>query len=247
MQDMCAPAKLFIGTAGWSYKHWKEVFYSPDLPQTQWLAFYARHYSTVEINNSFYRLPTRETFARWYEETPPEFVFSVKASRYITHVKKLTGIEDAWHKFIENAQGLQEKLGPILFQFPANLHINSMKLHGFLEMLPGDRRYAFEFRHPSWFTGEIYALLEETGAALVIADSPNWPEVIKITAPFTFIRMHGGKALYGSNYTLDELRMWAEKIAGFLDRRLDVYVYFNNDAFGYATINATQLTEFLTR
>jgi len=237
--------QLYIGPSGWSYKHWKEIVYPASLPSREWLAFYSKRFSTVEINNSFYRLPKRETFETWRNTTPPGFVFAVKANRYLTHVKKLKDAGDAWERFIENACGLGEKLGPILFQFPATWHANLERLAAFLTILPNEYRYAFEFRHESWFTPDVYTLLKEKGAALCIADSPEWPEVIEITAPFIFIRLHGGRILYASEYSPAELSEWAKLIAGFLRRRLDVFVYFNNDAYGFAVKNATQLKELL--
>ncbi|MBE0447922.1 MAG: DUF72 domain-containing protein [Actinobacteria bacterium] len=236
---------LYIGTSGWSYKHWRGLFYPAELSQSKWLEFYARTFATVEINSSFYRLPKRETFELWRERTPQEFIFAVKASRYITHVKKLKGAEEALEKFLRNANGLGEKLGPILFQFPANWRANLERLDGFIKILPPNYRYAFEFRHESWFSEDTYTLLRGGNAALCIADSPQWPISYEITSPFTFIRLHGGQILYASEYSDVELSRWAEIIAGFLSRRLDVFVYFNNDAFGYAVKNAQYLKRLL--
>ncbi len=247
MSDSSTIGKLYIGTSGWSYKHWRGVFYPEDLPQSKWLGFYAKHFSTVEINNSFYRLPKRETFKSWKDKTPSGFVFAVKASRYITHVKKLKDVDEAWERFFYNALALGEKLGPVLFQFPASWHANAERLAGFLSILPDGYRYAFEFRNESWFNDGIYSLLEKKKAALAIADSPQWPLVLETTAPFTFIRMHGGRILYASDYSAKELSEWAQKVAGYLNRRLDVYVYFNNDAHGYAVKNARQLTVQVSR
>lgn len=241
-----AIGKLYIGTSGWSYKHWKEVFYPSDLPHDKWLQYYAERFSTVEINNSFYRLPKRETFEAWRDRTPADFTFAVKASRYITHVKKLTGVEEASLRFFENAEGLGNKLGPILFQFPANWHANVQRLSDFVDFLPGKYRYSFEFRHSSWFQNEIHSLLREKNIALCIADSPNWPTSFEITAPFTFIRLHGGRILYASEYSNQELLQWSKIITGFLDKKIDVFVYFNNDAYGYAVKNALQLREMLS-
>lgn len=245
MEDIGTASKLIIGTSGWSYKDWRGTFYPIDLPQDRWLEFYAKHFSSVEINNSFYRLPTRATFEAWEEKTPDGFLFSVKASRYLTHVKKLKEPEKPWERFIQSAEGLKEKLGPLLFQFPERWRVNLERLEYFVSLLPGTHRYVFEFRHPSWFSEEVYALLAQKGAALCIADSALWPRVFKITAPFTFIRMHGGRELYASEYSEAELNFWAEKIAGFLDRRLDVFVYFNNDAHGFAVKNAMELKRLL--
>ena len=238
--------KLYIGTSGWSYKHWRGPFYPAGLAQDKWLEFYARTFQTVEINSSFYRLPKRETFESWRARTPQGFIFAVKGSRYITHVKKLKDVGEALKKLLESADGLGEKLGPILFQFPANWHANLERLAGFIQMLPSGYRYAFEFRHESWFNEGTYTLLRSRETALCIADSPQWPIAYEVTAPFTFIRLHGGRVLYASEYSEPELSRWAEITAGFLSRQLDVFVYFNNDAFGYAVKNALQLKHILS-
>lgn len=237
--------KLHIGTSGWNYRHWRGPFYPAELSQGSWLEFYAGTFFTVEINSSFYRLPKRETFESWRARTPQGFIFAVKASRYITHVKKLKDVEEAVEKLLRNAGGLGEKLGPVLFQFPANWHVNVERLADFIKILPPDYRYAFEFRHESWFHEGTYALLKGSDIALCITDSPHWPTSYEITAPFIFIRLHGGRVLYASEYSELELSRWAEIIAGFLSRQLDVFTYFNNDAFGYAVKNALQLKRIL--
>ena len=245
--DATVSKRVYIGTSGWSYKHWKEVFYPPGLPASKWLDFYAKHFDSVEVNSSFYRLPKRETFESWHKKTPQGFIFAPKASRYITHVKKLKGAEGAWERFFNNVLGLGEKLGPILFQFPANWQANLERLGSFLTILPSGYKYAFEFRHESWFTEETYKLLRDGGAALCIADSPLWPTSIVTTASFTYIRFHGGKVLYASEYSEPELKKWAGIIERFLSDNIEVYAYFNNDAFGYAVKNAVQLKELLHR
>jgi len=239
--------KLYIGTSGWSYKHWKGVFYPENLSQNKWLEYYAEHFETVEINNSFYRLPKRETFESWRSNTPPGFVFAVKASRYITHLKKLKGVEESLGKFLGNARGLGEKLGPILFQFPANWHTNPERLNDFTRLLPDGLRYAFEFRHESWFNDKVYKILKSKDAAIGIADSPDWPTTYEITASFTFIRMHGGRKLYASEYSTPELSQWAQIVKRFIDKEIDVYVYFNNDARAYAVKNAIQLRRLILK
>lgn len=237
--------KLYIGTSGWSYEHWRGIFYPEGLPQKKWLEYYAENFETVEINSSFYRLPRRETFESWCSKTPPGFIFAVKASRYLTHVKKLKGVEEGLNKFLENARGLNEKLGPILFQFPANWHANIERLNDFIRLLPGGLRYAFEFRHESWLDDPVYEILKSKDAAISIADSPDWPTTYEITAPFTFIRMHGGRELYASEYSVPELSQWAQTIKRFLDKKIDVYIYFNNDAHAYAVKNAVQLRKLI--
>lgn len=234
-------ARLYVGTSGWSYDWWRGVFYPEGLPKEKWLSFYASQFKTVEINYSFYRLPSRSAFEKWSRTVPRDFIFAVKASRYITHNKKLKGAEDAWKRFIEASVGLGEKLGPILFEFQPSWRKNADRLAEFLEILPRRLRYAFEFRHPSWFDEEIYRLLSEKGASLVTADSPRFPLSFEETADFSFIRFHGGRILYGSEYSSEELKGWAERISDMLKRGRDVYAYFNNDAYGFAPKNAREL------
>lgn len=237
--------KLLVGTSGWSYDHWGDIFYPAKLASVKRLAFFAQHFETVEVNSSFYHLMPRKTFANWRQSTPDDFVFAVKASRFITHVKKINDVEEPLEKFFESAEGLEEKLGPILFQLPPNFKKNEERLANLLKLLPKKHRYAFEFRHESWFTEEIYQLLKEKQAALCLADSPRWPLELVTTAPFVFIRMHGGAVLYGSKYSEEELKKWAKRIRGYLKDGIDAYVYFNNDAYGYAIENAKSLREML--
>lgn len=237
-------SKILIGTSGWSYSHWEEVFYPKKLPSGKWLSFYSRHFSTVEINNSFYRLPRKETFENWKMQVPQNFIFAVKASRFITHIKKLNEVEEPFNHLWENSKDLGKKLGPILFQFPPNWKKNKERLKAFLGMLPG-HYYAFEFRNESWFSAEIFGLLRDKNAALCITSSPSFPSSREITAPYTFIRMHGGKELYGSNYSERELKEWVKFILALKENKITVYVYFNNDAYGYAVKNALRLKELL--
>lgn len=237
--------RAYVGTSGWSYPHWRNLFYAKGLPQNRWLAFYAEHFDTVELNNPFYRLPRPETFEKWRHATPKGFVFAVKASRYLTHVRKLAEPNEPWRKLYESARHLAGKLGPILFQFPPNWKADPKRLEGFLEVLPEDLRYAFEFRNPTWFDADVYELLAAKPAALCQADSPRLPTHYEITAPYTFVRMHGGSRLYASEYSVEELEIWAERILGYLHRGIDSYVYFNNDAHGFAVKNALKLKELL--
>lgn len=237
-------SKTYIGTSGWQYKHWYEVFYPEDIKSDALLNFYAQHFETVELNASFYHLPKLSVFAGWYKKTPKDFLFSVKASRYITHIKKLRDIDEGWSRFIASAKGLKEKLGPILFQLPPFLKANKEVLEAALKVLPKKYRYAFEFRQESWFTKEIYDILKKHNIALVIADSPAFPLRKEITADFIYLRFHGAKSLYGSKYTEEELKLWAKDIKVWLKQGKDVYAYFNNDAEGYAIENARELFDF---
>ncbi len=235
------PPQLQIGTSGWVYKHWMEIFYPVNLPKNQQLSFYSQHFSTVEINFSFYRLPELAVFENWRLQTPEKFIFAVKGSRYLTHMKKLKDPDEPVSRLMERAYGLQEKLGPILFQFPHQWHINLERLQPFLELLQihPQQRYVLEFRHPSWLIPEVYKLLESAGVALCLPVSPTVPLDICLTAPWTYIRMHSGK--WGTGYGEEELLTWSERIRSFITQGCDVYVYFNNDAEAYAIRDARSL------
>ncbi|MHB0976089.1 MAG: DUF72 domain-containing protein [Candidatus Aquicultorales bacterium] len=233
--------QIYIGTSGWSYEWWKDSFYPADLSKAKWLSYYSGRFSTVEINRSFYRLPTRDTFEKWKETVGEDFVFAVKASRYLTHNKKLKDPEEPWRRFIEAAVGLGSTLGPILFEFQPSWRKNAERLSAFLSILPDTFRYAFEFRHPTWFDSEVFDLLRSKGAALVTADSPRFPQSFEITAGFSFIRFHGGRLLYSSDYSGSELEEWGERILDMARDGRSVYAYFNNDAFGFAPKNAREL------
>ncbi|MEW6275974.1 MAG: DUF72 domain-containing protein [Bacillota bacterium] len=252
--------KIWIGTSGWTYGHWQQLFYPAGLPAKERLPYYVRHFLTTEVNYSFYHLPRPSTYCKWYSETPAGFVFAVKASRFITHVKKLQGVQEAWAKFIESARHLQEKLGPVLFQFPPGFPAKDGEvqiLREFLELItagpgreseaggkfgPGrELRFAFEFRHQSWCCREVYELLREYNAAWVIADSARYPKAKAVTADFVYVRMHGPQAMFGSAYSKEEINELAREVKEWSAAGLDVYVYFNNDFHGYAVANARNL------
>lgn len=242
--------KLFIGTSGWIYGHWEWIFYPEDLPSKEKLKYFSKHFKTAEINYSFYHLPRPNTYQNWYNQTPEDFLFAVKASRFITHIKRLNGVKAAWKEFLDNTLTLKEKLGPILFQFPPSFKAtteNVKRLTEFLKLLSLDRKrvslklqFAFEFRHKSWCDKKIYNLLKKYNVAWVIADSPRYPQADVVTADFVYIRMHGSKVMFTSNYTKKELSSLAQKIKKWL-KTADVYCYFNNDAYGYAVENAREL------
>jgi len=214
------------------------------LPSKDKLKYFSQHFKTAEINYSFYRLPRPSTYQNWYKQTPEDFLFSLKASRFITHIKRLKEAKEAWETFIENALNLKEKLGPILFQFPSSFRAaeeNIKRLENFLKLITKKKlQYAFEFRHQSWCDKKIYNLLKKYKVAWIIADSPSYPKAEVATANFIYIRMHGSKVLFTSNYTKKELQDLAQKIKKWL-KACDVYVYFNNDAMGYALENAKEL------
>lgn len=240
-----------IGTSGWAYKHWKGIFYPRKLPVDEELAFYSEAFDTAEINYSFYKLPAVETYKSWRAKTPAEFLFSVKANRYLTHMKKLIDPEETWTRIKNTAGALEDKLGPILFQFPEKWRKNTSRLEEFLELTASNKsdserfRLAFEFRDDSWFCSEIYKLLEKYNAALCIADSEKFCRNDTVTADFVYFRYHGRKPIYAANYSLPALRAEAKKISKLLDRKLAVYAYFNNDSYGHAVKNAKQLRKLL--
>ena len=244
-------ARLFVGTSGWTYSSWKRLFYPADLPSRHYLDFYAGAFGSTEVNYSFYHLPRPSTYEKWVAQVPEGFIFALKASRFITHVKRLVDIEEAWETFVRNALALGPHLGPILLQFPSSFRCDRMKLAAFLagawQQAFGTRplRLAFEFRHKSWFAEETYALLRRHKAALCIADSPRYPRREVVTADFVYLRFHGRIDLFASMYTDTELAVEAKRIRRHLRNGLDVYVYFNNDALGHAVANARTLREMV--
>ncbi len=247
MVDQALRAACYIGTSGWVYPHWRGVFYPWHLPGAQWLPYYAARFDTVELNNSFYRLPSESAFLKWKVDVPAGFIYAIKASRYITHMKKLGDVEEALPRFLERGCLLGDKLGPVLYQLPPFWTCNVDRLRAFLDLLPGNLRHVFEFRHASWLNEAVFSLLEAHGAALCIVSLPDFPCVLRATAPFVYIRLHGAEARYASCYSELELEWWAEQILGFLQDGREVYAYFNNDACGYALQNASRLTELLQR
>jgi uncharacterized protein YecE (DUF72 family) len=233
---------LRIGTSGYQYDHWKGVFYPEDLPKRSWFAYYAAHFDTVEINNTFYRLPQGHTFAAWRKQTPPGFCYALKFSRYASHFKRLKDPHEPIERFLERASRLQEFLGPILVQLPPRWNADVNRLADFLTVAPGTARWAVEFRDPRWLCEEIYTLLRRHNAALCIHDLiPDHPH--DITADWVYLRFHG--VSHGGNYPPQVLTALAREIAQYLADGLDVFAYFNNDASGYAVRNAIALRRHL--
>jgi uncharacterized protein YecE (DUF72 family) len=237
--------RLWIGTSGWVYRHWRGTFYPQELPTRAWLSYYGERFATVELNNSFYRLPSEKAFRAWAAAVPPGFRFAVKASRYLTHMKKLLEPEEPLERFLSRARLLGDKLGPILYQLPPRWKCNLDRLRAFLECLPGDVEHVLEFRDPSWINEEVFAVLEACGVGFCTISHPTLACPIRPTAHVVYIRMHGAETLYASRYSEGELCWWAERIGDVLDMGHEVYVYFNNDAFGYAVENARRLSEIL--
>lgn len=242
---MDSKVQIEIGTSGWHYPHWKGTFYPPEMPTSAWLAYYAARFESVEINNSFYQLPSETTFRQWYAATPPDFTFAVKASRFITHMKKLTDPQNSSAKFFERVELLGEKLGPILFQLPPHWHANPERLDVFLAAMPSGRRYAFEFRDPDWLTPAVYSVLERHNAALCIYHFNRRTAPLEITADFVYIRLHGPGGPYQGSYSTTELEEWARAIAGWVGQGKKIYGYFDNDTAGFAPSNALELKRIL--
>jgi uncharacterized protein YecE (DUF72 family) len=232
-----------IGCSGWNYDHWRNgVFYPPRLPPHRWLEYYAQHFDTVEVNATFYRLPREAAVANWVASTPAGFLFAVKMSRYVTHVKRLRDLAASLELFYGRIAPLvvSVKLGPVLWQLPPTFRRDDGRLAQTLAQLPSGR-HCFEFRHESWFVEEVYELLRARGVALVIGDSPRYPfQTHELTADWTFVRFHHGRRGRGGNYSERELEEWAERI-GTWRRRVDVHAYFNNDWQGFAVRNALSL------
>lgn len=237
--------RCIIGTSGWSYDHWQGIFYPENLKSADRLRYYASQFESVEINNSFYRLPSEEAFIKWKETVPENFIFSIKGSRYITHMKKLKNSEAATATFIDRAKLLGHHLGPILFQLPPYWHYNGDRFHTFLSALDPALRFAFEFRDSSWFTEEAYGLLEKHGAALCLYHMPGFETPKIVTTSFTYIRFHGMDNLYAGAYPDKEILRWGGIISGYRDKGIDIYAYFNNDAAGNAVTDARRLGEVL--
>ncbi len=237
--------RIWIGTSGWHYPHWKGVFYPLSQPEREWLNYYARHFNTVELNNSFYHLPSKEQFQAWKSQTPTHFLFSVKASRFMTHMKKFKDAMEPWRTLLERAGLLEKKLGPILLQLPGHWKINRERLRTFLAMVPKGLRLAFEFRDPSWFDEEIYELLEQHEAAFCIYEFDHRLSPGVVSAGYIYIRLHGPEGAYEGSYSDLILQEWGTKIAQWALSGKDVYCYFDNDQGGYAVQNALTLRRLL--
>ena len=204
-----ADGGIRIGCSGWQYRHWWGDFYPRDLPQDRWLEHYARSFDTVEVNNSFYRLPERSTFVAWRQRSPTRFVFAVKASRYLTHIKRLREPEEPLRRLWDSASGLETKLGPVLYQLPPRWTRNLERLGSFLDLLPRGRLHAVEFRDTSWYAEETYELLEDRGVAMCVHDMASSGSPVRFIGPFVYIRFHGAGAKYGGRYPDDNLAAWA--------------------------------------
>jgi uncharacterized protein YecE (DUF72 family) len=239
--------QYYIGTSGWHYDHWRQLFYPDKLPKAKWLEFYSRHFSTVELNNSFYRLPSEEAFANWRDSSPANFAFAVKVSRFITHIKRLKSVEEPVNTFLERAKILEQKLGPLLYQLPPSMHRDDERLESFLSILPHGLKHTLEFRHQSWLDEEVFEILRRHNVGLCVFDMPDLTCPLVATADFAYIRFHGSTGLYSSCYSDEELANWAGRLSGLLPEVEEVYIYFNNDAEAFAVRNAMTLGDYLER
>lgn len=234
-----------IGTSGWHYKHWAGPFYPPKLPASRMLSFYLERFNTVEINNSFYRLPSEKAFAAWRDGTPPNFRFAVKGSRFITHNKKLKDPAPALDRLLPCVEVLGDKLGPILFQLPPQWQLNLERLEAFLQVLPRHHRYAFEFRNQTWNIKPVYELLRRFNAAYCIFHLAGFESPHEITADFAYVRCHGPGGKYQGSYSDADLKEWAARIQAWRRRLKAIYVYFDNDEAGYAARDALRLQDYV--
>jgi uncharacterized protein YecE (DUF72 family) len=236
--------RFLIGTSGWNYPHWRGRFYPRGLPADEWLTYYAGQFPTVEVNYTFYRLPERRTFVAWHAAAPRRFIFALKASRFITHVRRLRDARGPVGRLLTRARPLAQALGPILFQLAPTFACDEERLAAFLARLPSGRRYAVEFRHESWHREPVYRLLRRHGVACCVCDTPRRPCHIVRTAPFVYARFHHSGTQDGC-YTEDQLRRWADGLRDVSGRGA-VYAYFNNDWEGFAVKNAARLAELLS-
>ncbi len=240
---------LFIGTSGWSYKHWQGVFYPDDIKPDKYLEYYLTQFDCVELNSSFYHLPLKTTVNGWLRRTPDTFRFSTKLSRFITHRKYLVNIEEALKSYFDVMEGMKPRLGPVLVQLPPGLYYDKVRICRFLDLLNvryGEYRFAIEVRHDSWIRDEFFDLLSQYGIAFVIADSGGqFPFSEAVTADYVYIRFHGRELLYASNYSEVELKFYADKIIEWIKQGKEVWAFFNNDYGGYAPKNAYELREMV--
>jgi uncharacterized protein YecE (DUF72 family) len=243
-----ATSRILIGTSGWSYRHWRGVFYPEDLPAREWLRFYAARFPAVELNTSFYRTPAATSFERWREAAGPGFVFAVKANRYITHTKRLRDPADPVAREMRTVEPLGDALGPILLQLPPDLPLDRDRLRGLVEQLPQDKRFAVEFRHASWEDVEVYRVLGEHGVAVCLHDwrGRAWPATAAENgASLTYVRFHGPTGGYTGRYDEATLARWAERCDRWRAEGRDVFCFFNNDAAGNAVHDALRLRRLL--
>ena len=236
-----AVGSIHIGCSGWVYKHWREILYPKGLPQRLWFQRYSEEFDTVEINASFYRVPKPETFDGWREKAPPGFRYAVKVNRFITHLKKLVGVEEELAVFIELARKLGPALGPLLYQLPPSLKLDIQRLENFLKLIPSALGNVFEFRNASWYVPEVYALLDSYGASFCVHDMPGSKSERVAVGPLAYVRFHGGQGKYWGRYSDEGLLSWTDWILDQSRAGRSVWCYFNNDIHGHAIHDAQTL------
>jgi uncharacterized protein YecE (DUF72 family) len=245
---MKSAKKIHIGTCGWHYSHWKGPFYPASQPKKEFLRYYADHFQTVEINNSFYQLPKKETLAAWRNSVPAGFIFTVKASRYITHMKKLKDPSASLNGLLKVVEVLGDKLGPILFQLPPRWRFDPQRLSDFLDSLPHDYRYALEFRDTSWFNSHAYEMMSKHGVAFCIYELAGLLSPKEVTTDFIYIRLHGpAEEPYRGQYDSNVLAGWAGALSTWASQGKEIFCYFDNDEAGYAAQDALRLQEMLAK
>ncbi len=240
-------SRVRIGCSGWQYRHWRGDFYPKHLSQDRWLEFYAERFDTVELNNSFYRLPEADVFAAWARRSPAGFLFAVKASRYLTHLRRLREPREPLHRFWSRAQRLGDHLGPVLYQLPPRWNRNAERLATFAEAVPSDRRQAIEIRDPSWYHPATYDLMARGNLALCLHDMRGSQSPKQPIGPFAYVRFHGSGAKYGGSYSGQALAGWADRLAAWVSEGMACYAYFNNDVGGHAFRDAIRLREMVAR
>ncbi len=241
---MAKPKTIHIGTSGWNYDHWQGPFYPDDLEQDKWLDYYCQHFNCVEINNSFYQLPDKKTLQHWQETVPDGFQFSMKASRYTTHMKKLKDPQDSTQKFFDRARELKS-LPVILFQLPPRWNRNIERLKNFIQALPDKYRYTFEFRDQSWWHDEVYELLEKNDISFCLYElaGESTPEIL--TSDLVYIRLHGPQDAYQGDYHKNTLKKWRNRFLEWQENDKEIYCFFDNDDSGFAARNALELKELI--
>ncbi len=240
-----ADCDIRIGTSGWYYDHWKQRFYPADLPKSKWFEYYSQHFDTVEINNTFYHLPKEQTLLRWHDVAPKDYLYAVKANRYITHIKKLKDVAEPLELFFERVNLLKTRLGPILYQLPPSLHKNLGLLESFTKLLPRRITAVFEFRHESWYSDDTYNLLNKFGAGFCIHDLSGKESPRIVTGGVVYLRFHGTTGRYSGSYPKSQLQNWANWLKDQAKNVSAIYVYFNNDEHAHAIQNAKQLKEYI--
>jgi uncharacterized protein YecE (DUF72 family) len=234
-----------VGCSGWEYKHWRGDFYPLDVPRTRWFEYYAARFDTVEINNTFYRLPEQSTFAAWAVRAPARFTYAVKASRFLTHMKKLKDPEEPLRRLFSRMRPLEKHLGPVLYQLPPGWKLDRERLEHFLQALPAGVRHVLEFRDSSWYTDEVKTALARHGVSMCLHDMRGSATGRERVGPIVYVRFHGATGHYSGGYTNDRLRGWAEWLNSQRAGGADIYAYFNNDVGGHAPRDAVTLREFL--